>query len=215
MNDPELKYYLRLIKDLAGHFGSNTEIVVHDLRTKDPEHSIIAIENGHITGRKVGDGPSHVVLDAIRAGDNMEDRLSYLTKTEDGKILKSSTICLRDSDGAAIGLLGINTDITLTMAMEQYLHQFHMTDTPDSEPEQITTNVSDLLETLIRKSIDLIGKPASLMSKDEKIKAIRFLNDSGAFLITKSGPKVCSVFGISKYTLYSYLDEAKSDSQPV
>ena len=50
------------------------------------------------------------------------------------------------------------------------------------------------------------------MDKGEKIRAIRFLNDAGAFLITKSGPKVCQVFGISKYTLYSYLDEAKQSA---
>lgn len=48
------------------------------------------------------------------------------------------------------------------------------------------------------------------MSKEEKIRAIQFLNDSGAFLITKSGDKVCKLFGISKYTLYSYIDEAKA-----
>ena len=41
------------------------------------------------------------------------------------------------------------------------------------------------------------------------MRAISYLNDTGAFLITKSGPKVCKYFGISKYTLYSYLDEAK------
>ena len=50
------------------------------------------------------------------------------------------------------------------------------------------------------------------MDKNEKIRAIRFLNENGAFLITKSGPKVCQVFNISKYTLYSYLDEAKSST---
>ena len=55
----------------------------------------------------------------------------------------------------------------------------------------------------------MVGKPAALMDKGEKVRAIRFLNDAGAFLITRSGPQVCQVFGISKYTLYSYLDEAK------
>ena len=44
------------------------------------------------------------------------------------------------------------------------------------------------------------------MTKEDKIKAINFLNDSGAFLITKSGDKVAKFFGISKYTLYSYVD---------
>ena len=44
------------------------------------------------------------------------------------------------------------------------------------------------------------------MTKEDKIKAIQFLNDAGAFLITKSGDKVAKFFGISKYTLYSYVD---------
>ena len=47
------------------------------------------------------------------------------------------------------------------------------------------------------------------MTKDDKIQAIQFLNRSGAFLITKSGDKISKYFGISKYTLYSYID-AKS-----
>ena len=44
------------------------------------------------------------------------------------------------------------------------------------------------------------------MTKEDKIRAIRYLNDAGAFLITKSGDRVSKFFGISKYTLYSYVD---------
>lgn len=55
----------------------------------------------------------------------------------------------------------------------------------------------------------LVGKPVALMGKEDKIKALRFLNDTGAFLITKSGDKVSKYFGISKYTLYSYIDATK------
>ncbi len=47
------------------------------------------------------------------------------------------------------------------------------------------------------------------MSKDDKVQAIQYLNDAGAFLITKSGDKVSSYFGISKFTLYSYMDANK------
>ena len=88
-------------------------MVVHDLATNDPERSIVAIENGHVTGRKVGDGPSHVVLEALRGNpEQLHDHLSYLTRTKDGKILKSTTIYIRDDDGAPIGIFGINYDIT-------------------------------------------------------------------------------------------------------
>ena len=73
----------------------------------------------------------------------------------------------------------------------------------------ISRNVSDLLDELIEQSVKLVGKPVALMHKEDKVKAIQFLNETGAFLITKSGDRVCKYFGISKYTLYSYIDESK------
>ena len=61
--------------------------------------------------------------------------------------------------------------------------------------------------------VALVGKPAALMNKDDKIRAIRFLSDAGAFLVTKSGDKVAKYFGISKYTLYSYIDANKQQEE--
>ena len=188
-------------------------MVVHDL-SRHPDHTIVAIENGHVSGRKVGDGASHVVMEQLETNDpEPRDHLCYLTRTPDGKILKSSTIYLRDDDGTAIGIFSINYDITLMLAMEDVLHGLTATDAPQAEPEPIARNVSDLLDELIEQSVRLVGKPVALMRREDKVKAIRFLNQSGAFLITKSGHKVCKYFGISKYTLYSYLDEAKSGAQ--
>ena len=139
----------------------------------------------------------------------MEDHLCYLTRTRDGKILKSTTIYIRDDDGRPIGMFGINYDITLMLAMEDALKQFTATERDEQEPEHISRNVSDLLDELIAQSVKIVGKPVALMTKEDKVKAIQFLNETGAFLITKSGDKVCKFFGISKYTLYSYIDEAK------
>lgn len=58
-----------------------------------------------------------------------------------------------------------------------------------------------------------IGKNTMLMTKDDKIEYIRYLDQRGAFLITKSGPRVCDALGISKYTLYNYLEIARSGAQ--
>ena len=204
-----LQFLFQLAKGISRQFGPNCEVVVHDLDSNDPNSSIVAIENGHVTGRKVGDGPSHVVLEALRSGrENLTDHLSYLTRTKDGKILKSSTIYVRDDDGEAIGIFAINYDITLMLAMEENLKQFTATDQDQREPERISRNVGDLLDELIEQSVKIVGKPVALMTKEDKVKAIQFLNETGAFLITKSGDKVCKFFGISKYTLYSYIDEA-------
>ena len=204
-----LQFLFQLAKGISRQFGPNCEVVVHDLDSNDPNSSIVAIENGHVTGRKVGDGPSHVVLEALRSGrENLTDHLSYLTRTKDGKILKSSTIYVRDDDGEAIGIFAINYDITLMLAMEENLKQFTATDQDQREPERISRNVGDLLDELIEQSVKIVGKPVALMTKEDKVKAIQFLNETGAFLITKSGDKVCRFFGISKYPLYSYIDEA-------
>ena len=107
--------------------------------------------------------------------------------------------------------ISLQSDITVLRAAQSTINWICGTeaDAP-KEPEPIVRNVADLLDDLIEQSVQLVGTPVTLMTKDDKVRAIRYLNDAGAFLITKSGPKVCKYFGISKYTLYSYLDEAKS-----
>lgn len=212
MTEAQLDFYKRLAHALALQFGSGCEVVVHDLEAADPSHSIVAIENGHVTGRRLGDGPSHVVLEALHAGgERLEDRLAYLTKTADGKILKSSTVFIRDDDGRAVGIFAVNYDITILRAMGDTIAEVVGTEpSAPREPEPIVRSVADLLDDLIEQSVQLVGTPVALMSKEEKVRAIRYLNDTGAFLITKSGPKVCKFFGISKYTLYNYLDEART-----
>lgn len=206
-----LPFFRQLAKALAKQFGDNCEIVLHDLTSSDIEHSVVLVENGHVTHRSVGDGPSHVVLEALKYHSNIpEDHLAYLTKTNDGRILKSSTIYIHDDNNEkVIGILSINYDITSMLLAEQAIKSLVSSSDDKKEPERIPQNVNDLLEDLIRQSVTLIGKPVAMMTKDDKVRAIQFLNDAGAFLITKSGDKISSFFGISKYTLYSYIDVNK------
>ena len=196
---------------IAAQFGSGCEVVVHDL-SRHPDPSIVAIFNGHVTGRKVGDGASHVVLEQLRSQDQTtKDHLCYLTKTPDGKILKSSTIYIRNSRGKVAAILAINYDISRLMMVENAIADLISTPQP-AEPEKIV-NVNDLLEELIQQSVALVGKPVVLMNKEDKIRAIQFLSQNGAFLVTKSGDKIAKYFGISKYTLYSYIDTKQQEGK--
>lgn len=203
----------QIAQTLSAQFGPDCEVVIHDLKTKDPNHSIVYIENGHVTNRNIGDGPSTAAFDAIRKKDkkpdDIRDRSSYLMKTSDGKILKCSTAYIHDDDGSLHYVFGINYDITRLTMIESALHSLVTPIDTKEKPKEITHNVNDLLDHLIEESVALVGKPVALMNKEDKVTAIRFLNDSGAFLITKSGDKVANYFGISKYTLYSYIDVNK------
>ncbi len=197
---------------IAAQFGSNCEVVVHDL-SRHPDHSIVEIVNGHVTGRKVGDGASHVVIEQLQTNDpEPKDHLCYLTKTPDGKILKSSTVYIRNSKGKVSAIFSINYDISKLLMVESAVRDLISTgeETQQTEPEKIV-NINDLLDDLIEQSVALVGKPVALMNKDDKVKAIRFLNQNGAFLVTKSSDKIAKYFGISKYTLYSYIDTKQEE----
>lgn len=215
LNASKLELLKQIAAGLAAQFGPQCEIVIHDLAASKVEHSIVHIENGHISGRHVGDGPSKVVMEQILSGDpEPQDQLAYLTRTPDGKILKSSTIYIRNSVGKVVGIMAINYDISALLMAEHAIST--VTAIPERQEkkgqERITViNVNDLLEELIEQSVSLVGKPVALMNKDDKVKAIQFLNKHGAFLITKSGDKVAKYFGISKYTLYSYIDTKQEE----
>ena len=205
----DLDFLERLSKAIAAQFGENCEVAVHDLLSGDREHTIALIENGHVTHRQKGDGPSRVVLEALKSEDPkaLKDSAAYLMRTHDGRILKCSTVYIRDENGVPEGIFSINYDVTELLTAEHAIGTLlHHQEEEKKTPERIPQSVNELLDDLIEQSVQLIGKPVAMMNKDDKIRAIAFLNKAGAFLITRSGDKVSKYFGISKYTLYSYID---------
>lgn len=211
----DLDFLGRLAAALAEQFGRNCEVVVHDLRSADTEHTIAIIENGHVSARHAGDGASRAALEAIARRDDplLQDRCGYLTKTRDGRILKSSTVYVRSAEGRVEAMLSVNYDITDLLMAERAVDALLNHKKQDDAPKNIPRSVNELLDDLIEQSVAQVGKPVALMTKDDKIEAIRFLSDAGAFLVTRSGDRVSQYFGISKYTLYSYIDAKKNEKE--
>ncbi len=216
--DKTLSLLAQIAHGLSEQFGSSCEIVIHDL-SQHMNNSIAYIENGQVTNRRQGDGPSGIVLETLsRDPSQIRDRLSYLTKTDDGRILKSSTMYIRGEDGRISYIFSLNYDITALLTVDNALQALITTDAPsqssrqpapDKQPQKITHNVNELLDALIEQALALIGKPVALMNKDEKVQIVQYLNNAGAFLITKSGDKIANLLNISKFTLYSYMDAGK------
>ena len=210
-----LEVLIKIADGLARQFGQSCEVAIHDL-TGDLENTIVYIVNGQVTNRHTGSGASKVVLEALHKEPSMlKDQLGYLTRTPEGRVLKSSTIYVRDESAKPHYIFSINYDITELVPLDKVLKSLISVDCVEetAPPEQIVSNVNDLLDNLIRQSVELVGKPVALMNKEDKLKAIQFLNDAGAFLVTKSGNKVTEFFGISKFTLYSYINEVKDENE--
>ena len=208
--------FLKQVMDLLEqHFGYNCEIVLHDL-TGDYDKTIVDIRNGHITGRRVGDCGSNLGLEVLRGTVVDGERYNYITYTPDAKILRSSSMYMRDDAGRVVGSLCVNTDITQSVKFEQHLHEFNNmnVDKPDKTPEVFAKDVKQLLEYLLEEGERLVGKSAADMNKEDRVSFIAHLDKSGAFLITKSSERVCEFLGISKYTLYATLDKLRNGEKP-
>lgn len=198
-----------IMKLVAAEFGPKCEVVLHDW-SKAYDKTIVAIENGHVSGRHIGGSGSNLGLEVMRGTVDGSSQLNYLTQTADGRILRSSSLYLKDEAGERIGALCINYDITDFVAMQSQISEITLfpNATPDSDTQEFfTSDVNELLERLLQESVRMVGKVPADMTREEKKQAINYLDQKGALLITGSGPKICQYFGMSKYTLYSYLDE--------
>ncbi|MBM6853214.1 transcriptional regulator [Mediterraneibacter glycyrrhizinilyticus] len=210
--DTTLDLLIQIAHGLAEHFGPQCEIAIHDV-TRDLSNTIVYIENGQVSGRTDGDGASNVVLEALNTPpEKLHDQIAYLTRTEDGRALKSSTLYIRDENGNLRYLFSVNYDIASLRAVDELIQGLITThplkkENPERESvPKIPHTVTELLDSLIEHAIAEIGKPVVMMTKEDKIRVVHYLNDAGAFLITKSGDRVASALGISKFTLYKYME---------
>ena len=65
----------------------------------------------------------------------------------------------------------------------------------------------DVIDGLIAKIVG--GTNVRESSRQKLVELVRFMDDKGIFLVRGSMEKVANLLGVSKVTLYSYLDEAK------
>lgn len=204
----------KLLTLLENHMGSTSEIVLQDFSDPHEPH-VFDIRNGHISGRKIGDGLNDFWKKIADGRIIQGDRYNYISLMKSDKILRSSRLYIYDNNNIIVGCLCINTDITNTIQSENLDFLFKDLFAPAEEKfisSPAVTHVEDLLDSLISESQALIGKTPAEMSRLDKIQFIQNLDKKGAFLISKSGEKVCRYLGISKYTLYKYLDNSRENT---
>ena len=211
MTDLITKDFEAFLDNLSLLLGKNTEIVVHDFRG-DLGSTIVKIINGHVSGRKIGDAPPRLFFDKLPGmGSDAEDLQLYFGDTDSGKTLKSSTTLLRGEDGGVIGAVCINMDISTLVGAQKALQSFIGMDSNVSvHHKSFIQNVSDLLEAYLRDVEALTGKTGTEMTRQERLVALKYLDEHGAMQIAKSYVRLCEFFGISKFTLYSQLDEIRN-----
>lgn len=202
-----LKGVARMIADA---FGRHCEVVVHDLR--DLEHSLIYVA-GEITGRPIGAPITDLVVKALhREGDAAQDIVGYKTVAKDGRVLKSSTAFIRDEKGKIFAALCLNYDLTDFLNFSGLLQDFTQLHSINNEEKQETfaTTVQETIESLVNQAIAMMGKQPATMATEDKVRFVGILEEKGAFLIKGAVDYVATILGVSKYTVYNYLNKVRS-----
>jgi predicted transcriptional regulator YheO len=209
--DARMQILLPVVRGLAEMFGPDCEVVLHDVARLP--HSIVAIENGTVTGRTVGDVPTDRMLRNLRNPDETQDVRLYVT-SHDGKVLKSLAVTLRDEDGEPFGLLGLNFDISQIVQAQRALANVTAVGRPDSTTapeagEIFAADIREVIAGMITEILAEMGKTPAAMSREEKMEVVKRLEERGAFLVKRSAEQVAEALELSRYTIFSYLKEIR------
>lgn len=201
-------------KAIGQTFGRNCEVVLHDLTT--PENSVVYVVNGTVTGRKEGQTFDHL-LKFVLLNKNFRDdyAANYIFETADGRKVKSSSSLIRNKQNEVIGMLCINFDLTVTNMIREELDAF-LPGSPDKNvPDEPETSTNQNVTTIVDGLIDhiILDHRKKGISKQDNLEIIKFMDDKGIFLVKGSIDKVASCMGLSKVTIYGYLDIVRGKKQ--
>ena len=186
----------RLAQGIAQMFGASCETLINDM--KDPRHPVLAIYNGHVSGREIGSTLD--VLGTARVLDEQAltaDLVNMAATTPDGRQIKSSTYDLA---------LGINFDYSSLATASRVLMDLVSVEA-DLRSALWQEGDTRRLNQLFDQCVAAVGKPVSALNKRERMKVMTLLDQKGAFSYRKSVPYVAQHLGVSRYTVYKYLSE--------
>jgi len=195
-----------VVDGIAATFGPVCEVVLHDYRR--PEQSVVALA-GAVTGRSVGGAMSQIGLRMVARGDEAADELNYVTRTDTGKLVKSSTMLLRDSSGAVFGALCVNVDVGAASEVHALLGA--LAGIGGGAPaEAPVTTFGDDIDSVVDVMLDAHRHQSwALLDRAGRLDLFRSLDERGVFAVRRAIEQVAGRLGISRASAYSYLSQSR------
>lgn len=208
-NHQIFEHYIRVGEIIAEKFSPYLEVIIHDL--KDPEHSIIAIFNNHITGRKIGDGTSDIGYKKL--ANKLPDKIvNYENTSPSGAKLKSSTLTIRNGHGKIIGSMAFNFDLTPFENVQEFFNTITKTNKSklDDFPKQeqfFVWSVRDDLEQALNKYIIANGLQGKVLTRKDKLNVVVLMKKEGHIKKRGAMSILSELLAITRPTLYKYLKD--------
>ena len=213
----QVEQFLPLVDFIAQFMGENTEVALLDLT--DWTSSVVAIHNGHISGRQVGSPVTETSLQALKAAafDNAPYLVNYETVAKNGHPLKSSSYFIREGE-QIVGMLCVNIDYNDLITARNLLNTMVASEKIPFESDQSqgmgdTGNVQELVSRNFLKVMPEGGGSIQGLSQNEKIAIVGKLSEMGTFMVKGAVSYVAQNLGVSVPTIYRYINLLKKDQQ--
>jgi predicted transcriptional regulator YheO len=213
-----IRQFVPLVAFLGAFLGENCEVVLHDASAK--EKSVLAIANGHISGRREGAPLTDLALKFVvnREYEKRDWVMGYTTRTRDGRPLHSATYFIRGDDGELAGMLCLNMDISDLLQARDMLNKVigavglepskaELNPDHAAHTETFSGSMEELTENLIRRVVAEAHIPPERMTVDEKMGIMSTLNAHGVFLLKGAIRVVAEHLAASEATIYRYLQK--------
>ncbi|WP_349898874.1 helix-turn-helix transcriptional regulator [Parafrigoribacterium soli] len=210
-----LSVFRPVMHGMAAAAGPGCEVVLHDLSAPNPDlgHTIVAIENGHITGRQVGGPSSSLGIGVLHDQGADHNAFGYQGFTSDGRQLRCSSVYFRNPEGKIIAALCVNFDVSAIQEARNLLDVLlpKAPSTPQDQPNEFFGHdLLAVMDAMVTDAIREIGKPVGQMSRDDRIAVLTKLDQQGALQMRKGVESIAARLGISRVTAYAYLEEARN-----
>ncbi len=176
------------------------EVVLHDLR--QPEHAILAIHN-NLSGRAVGDPATELGL--ARAADPAYEQViaNYPNSFPDGRLAKSTSVGIKDSEGRYVAALCLNVDLTVFRSLNTMLTQFGSVDTAAAVSETMAPAGADAIRQRIDQFAARLGTTPRALKAEERKALMRELKEAGLSDVRRAMDIVAAYLSVSRATVYN------------
>ncbi|MFT5716744.1 MAG: putative transcriptional regulator YheO, partial [Oleiphilaceae bacterium] len=189
-----------LAKFIAGVIGSHCEIVIHDLT--DVSKSVVAIENGHVTGRNIGSPATDLALKKIKSIQDGNDEpfvLNYRGRTVNGSELRSSTLIISKGNQPKYMICLNIDDSHIKSVIDMIKVSVPNYAVEDERDENFYNSIEDVSHNIIEQTMHDLGMTDLLrLTLAEKNIFVKTIDKSGLFTIKGNVQKVSKMMGISE-----------------
>jgi len=200
-----------VVEAIARMFGPHCEVLLHSL--EDLSRSIVKIANGQVTGRSVGSPITDLALKILKNASSSDNDIigSYYSQTRDGKVLKSVTTLIRNFSGRPIGFICINLNLSAPCVefFPQFVPGSNVPAVLAENQESFAMNTEELIHKYLDDAFETINQRREISSLSRNKLIVAELFAKGAFDIKGSIDLVAKELGVSRYTVYNYIREAK------